>query len=305
MAAATTAPAAKPLVQLISRFSLLDAHDEGAPEGSVAYLEKLAEVLEDGVLDPAEATSLADVAATYDLTVGHVDAAHLAFVRALAQEAMADGKLTRAERTELTGVASALDLPATAISAVLADATSHHHARRAAGLAPLPDDWSHGEPLRVGDRIVFTGCDFGVRERLEQQSEAAGVRVMNGVARTTAMLITDGSSAGTKTRKAAELGTRVVEPDTYRYLLQHLQPAAARDAPPSDARAPKGATTQPPDMPAPVRAHPIDRPPGPTPAELRALGSQQRLGPRTTGSTTRGAPGSLRSRPPQLTPPAD
>lgn len=95
---------------------------------------------------------------------------------------------------------------------------------------------------------------------------------MNGVARTTAMLITDGSSTGTKTRKAAELGTRVVEPDTYRYLLQHLQPAAARDAPPSDARAPKGATTQPPDMPAPVRAHPIDRPPGPTPAELRAWG---------------------------------
>ena len=39
-----------PLVQLVSRFSLEEALDEGAHPASLAYLEKLAEVLADGVL---------------------------------------------------------------------------------------------------------------------------------------------------------------------------------------------------------------------------------------------------------------
>ncbi len=47
MSTAAATPAPKPLVQLISRFSLVDALNEGAPAGAVAYLEKLAEVLED------------------------------------------------------------------------------------------------------------------------------------------------------------------------------------------------------------------------------------------------------------------
>ena len=107
MAAAAAAPAPKPLVQVISRFSLLDAREEGAPAGATAYLEKLAEVLEDGVLDPGEAAALADVADTYELADADVVSAHLAFVRALAREALADGKVTRAERAELTGIADA------------------------------------------------------------------------------------------------------------------------------------------------------------------------------------------------------
>jgi DNA polymerase-3 subunit epsilon len=230
LAATAATPAAKPLVQLISRFSLVDALDEGAPTGAVAYLEKLAEVLEDGVLDPAEAAALADVADTYDLADADTAAAHLAFTRALAREAMADGKLTRAERAELAGVALALDVPAAVISGVLADATAHHHAKHGADLSPLPEDWAFGEPLRVGDRIVFTGCDPDHRSALEQASAAAGVRVMSGVAKTTAMLVTDGSMDGGKARKAAELGTRTVSPETYRLLLDHIQPTAPTPA---------------------------------------------------------------------------
>jgi hypothetical protein len=32
---------------------------------------------------------------------------------------------------------------------------------------PLQADRSHGESLRVGDKVAFTGCDWAVRERLE------------------------------------------------------------------------------------------------------------------------------------------
>jgi DNA polymerase-3 subunit epsilon len=38
------------------------------------------------------------------------------------------------------------------------------------------------------------------------------------------MLVSDGSMDGTKAACAAELGTRVVDPDEFEVLLNHLQP---------------------------------------------------------------------------------
>lgn len=70
-----------------------------------------------------------------------------------------------------------------------------------------------GEPLRVGDRVVFTGCDANLRERPEKRSTSAGLRIMSGVSRTTVMLVTgDPTSEITKARSAAELGSRNVHP---------------------------------------------------------------------------------------------
>ncbi len=97
-------------MQLIERFSLIDALDEGAPVGALAYLEKLAEVLEDGVLTAEEAADLQEVAAVHDLDAGAVTSTHRAFVLALAHAALADGKVTRAESDELRVVAALLDV---------------------------------------------------------------------------------------------------------------------------------------------------------------------------------------------------
>ncbi len=132
----------------------------------------------------------------------------------MAREAVADGKVTRAERTELGAVADALRVPTSAIAGILKAAAADHHARLGAELRPLPDGWDLGEPLRVGDRVVFTGCNPDERATLEAASERAGVRIMNGVAQSTAMLVTDGSMHGGKALRAAELGTRTVTPDT-------------------------------------------------------------------------------------------
>jgi DNA polymerase-3 subunit epsilon len=64
-----------------------------------------------------------------------------------------------------------------------------------------------------------------VRDRLEKRSDELGVRVMGNVSRLTVLLVTDGSYVGIKREKAAECGTRVVEPAVYEHLLKHLQPA--------------------------------------------------------------------------------
>ena len=100
--AASKAPEA--LVSMVDRFSLLDAHAMGAPESGIAYLETLAEALEDGEISGDEASGLAALTQTMGLTAEDVTAANEAFVQALAIEALHDGKVSRAERAELLRV---------------------------------------------------------------------------------------------------------------------------------------------------------------------------------------------------------
>jgi DNA polymerase-3 subunit epsilon len=222
------APPAPPLVTLLENFRLADALDEGAPEGSLPYLELLAEVLEDGVLTDDERAALVDLASIYDLDGDAVDAAHRGFLLALAHLAVDDGKVSRTEKAELTATAEMLGVPTKLVIATLDAAEAARHERLSTGLRALPVDWTLGEPLRVGDKVAFTGCEWSVRERLEQRAEKLGVRVMNNVSSRTAMLVTDGSFAGGKADEAAGHGTRCVHPDEFATLLKHLQPAVKK-----------------------------------------------------------------------------
>lgn len=223
-----TRPAAPALRALLDDVRLADALDEGAPDGSLAYLELLAEAIEDGVLTDAEQQALSDLAALYELDEAAVAAAHRGFVLALAYLALDDGKVTRAEKDELATVSALLRVDAKVLDAQLKHAEAAREARLSAGLGPLPDGWAHGEPLRVGDKVVFTGCDEAERAQLEARAEQLGVRVMSSVNGRTAMLVTDGSFSGGKAADAASLGTRLVTPAVFAVLLQHLQPAPPR-----------------------------------------------------------------------------
>jgi DNA polymerase-3 subunit epsilon len=187
-------------------------------------------VLEDGELSEEEAADLAAVAQAHDLASEDITAANGAFVLALAHEALTDGKVTRAERAELTTIADLLGVPTKQVTGLLDRAEQARHARLSAGLADLPDPWPHGEPLRVGDKVVFTGCDDMLRNELERRSEELGVRVIGSVSAKTAMLVTDGSIDGTKAAKARALGTRTIDPTVYALLLKHLQPAVRIEA---------------------------------------------------------------------------
>jgi DNA polymerase-3 subunit epsilon len=111
---------------------------------------------------------------------------------------------------------------------VVERAEAARHARLSEGLKPLPSGWQDGEALRVGDKVVFTGCEWQQRERLEKQSVLLGVRVLGNVSRNIVILVSDGSMDGTKTASATRLGTRVVHPDQFQVLLDYLQPAKAK-----------------------------------------------------------------------------
>jgi DNA polymerase III subunit epsilon len=51
------------------------------------------------------------------------------------------------------------------------------------------------------------------------------VFVFCAVSRKIVMLVSDGSMDGTKAACAAQLGTRVVDPDEFEVLLKNVQPA--------------------------------------------------------------------------------
>ena len=81
------------LSALLDDLPLSTAVEAGAPAAATAYLELLAEVLEDGVLTDDEAASLASLAQTYSLSRDQVHAAHRGFLLALAHKVIEDGKV--------------------------------------------------------------------------------------------------------------------------------------------------------------------------------------------------------------------
>jgi DNA polymerase-3 subunit epsilon len=248
-------PPVTPLVGLLGKFRLADALDEGVPNGSLAYLELLAEVLEDGILTDDERAALRDLADIYTLSPDDVAAAHRGFLLALVHLALDDGKVIRAEKAELLATAALLDVPAGVVTDLLDTAEAARHARLSAELRPLPTTWTLGEPLRVGDKVAFTGCGDTVRTGLEQRAERLGVRVMNNVSRRTAMLVTDGSFSGGKAADAAALGIRCVHPDQFAVLLDHLQPAVR-----SNSAVPRQPTGAPPATSEPAVDGPASKP---------------------------------------------
>lgn len=220
-------PAQPALITQLAGLSLEDVLDEGAPEGSLTYLETLLNALEDGAISEAEAAALEDLIDVFELTGADVATAHRSLALAIAHKALDDGHVSREERTELEALALSLGLTSEVVPALIAEADAARAARITEKLEQLPAGWSHGEPLRVGDKVAFTGFDGRERERLglETRSHQLGVRVMGNVSGRTSMVVTDGSFAGTKLARAHELGTRVVDPELYALLLKHLQPA--------------------------------------------------------------------------------
>ncbi|KQS98742.1 hypothetical protein ASG23_13440 [Cellulomonas sp. Leaf395] len=216
-------PPAPALVSLLGNLDLSKVKYSNAPENFEVYVEKLVEVLEDGVLDADEAAALADIAAVYELDEDTVTSAHAIVVNLMAHLALADSKITTAERDEIRRIALELNVDPDTIPDLIDAASAQRLAALSASLEPLPDGWAFGEPLRVGDKVALTGGDPDTRDKLESIAGERGVIVMSNVSRFTALLVSDGQPSG-KATKAAEIGTRVVTHRDFVELLRHVQP---------------------------------------------------------------------------------
>ena len=194
-------------------------------KGSAEYLEKLIEFLDDKNLSSEEIVQLDNLKNLFEISDEDCALLHTELIILLIEIALADEKVSISEREEFKEFCQLLRISETRVS----DFTKVSKARRAkklsANLPALPKDWDHGEPLRVGQSVVFTGCDPDFREKLEAASKKAGVVISSGVSKKTSMLVSDGEFSGNKAREAKELGIRVVHPNEYETLLNHIQPA--------------------------------------------------------------------------------
>ena len=201
------------------------------PIGIEQYLDKLTDFFEDGDISEQEQGVLLEISKTYDLKPQDQLKAHEIFLLALAFQAVSDEKISIFERDELNHVASVLGLSEKLLTQVIKEAKSIKDERISRALPPLPADWSQGDPLRVGDKVVFTGCDPEIRDSLENRSKKVGVAISSSVSSKTKMLVTDGSYVGNKANDAVKLGVRVVDPSEYEVLLKFIQPALESDSP--------------------------------------------------------------------------
>lgn len=216
------------LMSTLTGLSLGHVLDPGAPATAVNYLDFLAGALQAGAITGPDPVALAQLGALYDLRGDALRAVNTAFLLALAEQAVDDGRISHPERAELHAVAVLLTLDADLVARVLHQADHARAARLSADLKPLPPGWGHGDPLHVGDRVAFTGCDPTQRAGLEQRATSLGVRVVSAVTARTVLLVTDDSYYGIKAADAARLTTRVVHPDRFAVLLRHLQPTRNR-----------------------------------------------------------------------------
>lgn len=194
------------------------------PPATAAYIELLLEALQDGALSAGESSELEQLTRAQGVTGDDVHGVHRGLIASLAQLVVDTGRVPRNERHELISVAAQLGIGEKEAVKALEEAEESRTARLDAATVPLPAGWQHGEPLRVADRVAFTGDD-GRRTRQETESATRGLRVTGSVSRLTSLLVWDGSMRGTKLRAAEKAAVRIVSPAEYEALLQHVQPS--------------------------------------------------------------------------------
>lgn len=192
---------------------------------NMGYAELLLEVIEDGQLTADEVIALEDFATSVGLSSETVVGIHKLLLSQLAQEAWRDGSVSRAEQQGVVECARQLGLSEADGKAALKDVEDFRAARVAARVKVLPEDWTLGSPLRIGDRVVITGCYERGRYDLEAKAKKLGVRITSAVSGRTNLLVSDGTINGNKDADALRLGIRVVGPDDFRALLEFIQPA--------------------------------------------------------------------------------
>jgi DNA polymerase-3 subunit epsilon len=213
------------LLTVLLEISPDDLIDSDELSNGFEYAELLIEALEDGKVSANESQSLMDVSESLGLSPSQTDAIHVNLLLKLATEAWKDGVVTQAEKRHVKTFASLLGLDETKAKEVLDQVEDSRTEKLSSRSKELPDNWALGPPIRVGERVAFTGCDDFDRFGLERKATRKGLRVTGTVSKKTNLLISDGTVQGNKTKAAEEFGVRVVHPTTFVELLNYIQPA--------------------------------------------------------------------------------
>jgi DNA polymerase-3 subunit epsilon len=220
-----TKPAEIETLRKVSALSPEDLFSESPSIAELSYSALLLGALEDGRISDTELSALSDCATTLGLKDEGVRAIHTALVFALAREAWSDGTVSRAEQREVTETCLRLGLEESVAKACFSEVENIRMARLATETKALPLEWNLGDPLRVGDRVVITGCYEVGRTELEDRSRKSGIRITGSVSGKTKLLVSDQTINGNKDADAHRLGIRIVGPEEFHLLLEYVQPS--------------------------------------------------------------------------------
>ena len=223
------------LMKTISSMMPEDILGEDAGNSELTYAQVLLEAMEDGVISEQENSALADLSKSLQIAIEIQTAIHRKLMQTLAQEAWKDGSVNRAEQSEIVEAGKSLGFTDNDSKGFITEIEELRASRISARAKELPSEWDLGEPLRVGDRVVITGCYEAGRNELETKSKKMGIRITGSVSGKTNLLVSDGTINGNKDADAAKLGIRSVTPDNYRVLLEYIQPVPLEEDQSSNA----------------------------------------------------------------------
>lgn len=207
------------LTQMPSHYALGDIPSRG----SLEYFEKLMEIFEDGVITVEEGLELGELANMFQIGQELREALHLQILTGIVKIAFQDGTLETLEKQELTQISNLLDISKSNLNFILKTEKSKAQVTKAGEVLSLPQDWGLGEPLRIGDKIAFTGCDPTWRAKAEILTTNKGLQLMGNVSSKTKLLVTDGSYSGNKLASAREHGVRIATPEEFEELVRFVQ----------------------------------------------------------------------------------
>ncbi|MFD8914001.1 DEDDh family exonuclease [Streptomyces sp. NPDC059575] len=91
---------------------------------------------------------------------------------------------------------------------------------------PNPGRYEPGKRLKQGMRVAFSGDTSTERDLLEDRATEAGLHVATSLSRLTSLLVTNDPDSGTsKTAKARQFGTPVVDEAAFGQLLRDVESA--------------------------------------------------------------------------------
>jgi DNA polymerase-3 subunit epsilon len=221
---ATKPPSNSALMKTISSMMPEDLLGETASKSELTYAQVLLEAMEDGIISEQETSSLSDLANSLQIVTEAQTAIHKKLMQTISQEAWKDGSVNRAEQLEIVEAGKSLGFSDNDSKNFVKEIEELRASRISARTKELPTNWDLGDPLRVGDRVVITGCYEAGRDELETKSKTLGIRITGSVSGKTNLLVSDGTINGNKDADAAKLGIRSVMPDEYRKLLDYIQP---------------------------------------------------------------------------------
>jgi DNA polymerase-3 subunit epsilon len=196
----------------------------GLPElGATEYIEKVLQSLEDGLIDSSEQKMIDAVAGTLELSSEVTSNLNRSILREACVEVWRDGSISALERDHLSRLAEVLNVEAKVLTKSLKEAESIRYTEANVEINEIPADWELGEPLRLGDRVCFTGGDPVMRYKLETKSVSQGLRVSSTISSKTSLLVADGDFSGNKLRDAQEKGIRIVTYSDYAKMVEFVQ----------------------------------------------------------------------------------